>query len=328
MRKDRAPLTGVIREPVRTRRGSKRLLDLSLATLACRNLEIAPLIYADPDDIVVAACGRGLEIVLIGTVPGQRDPLETSYFVLFLKNGVPIAYGPASVCLGCSEQGVNLFPEFRGAEMRHVIGQLYRVLHHVLGARNFFLTTYAMGEDNPAALRTGAFWFYRKMGFRALNPKVEALAREEEAKMRADPGYRSDRKTLRRLSHTEAAFDLSDGACTRFDFAAFGLRLSRLVAEEFDGDRALAEKRWTSRAARDLGIRDRRLWSAGERRALRILAPVFCAIGDVARWSARDKAALVRLVRAKGSRSEAACDRMLQKHARLRRGLRTLTNAE
>ena len=68
---------------------------------------------------------------------------------------------------------------------------------------------------------------------------------------------------------------------------------------------------------------DRRLWTAGERRALRIWAPIFGAIG-IDGWSARDKAALVRLVRTKGGRSEKACDRMLQRHARLRAALQAL----
>ena len=95
--------------------------------------------------------------------------------------------------------GINLFPEFRGGEIRHLYAQFMRVLHHHLGVEYFFLTSYGMGEGNEDAIRSGAFWFYRKLGFRAANPEVEALARTEEARMHAAPGYRSDRRMLRRL---------------------------------------------------------------------------------------------------------------------------------
>ncbi|MHC4579465.1 MAG: hypothetical protein ACYTED_18920 [Planctomycetota bacterium] len=323
--RDRTPLARLIRRPPeRVRPGGRALFELALKALACRNLEIPPLSDGNPDDVVVGTLARGLEIALVGTVPEQRDPLETSACAFVLKNGVPLAYGPASTSLGCCELGLNIFPEFRGAEVRFVFGQYMRMLHHVLGAEDFFLTTYARGEGNEAALRTGAFWFYRKLGFAALNPEVEALARAEEAKMRAQPGYRSDRRTLRRLSHTEGSFDLSGGACPRPDFGALGLRQTQMVAGDFGGDRARAERAWVARAARALGLEDLRAWSAAERRALRILAPVLGMIPDLAAWGRREKERVVRLVRLKGARFGLGWDRALCAHRRLAQALRAL----
>jgi hypothetical protein len=322
---DRKPLSKMIRTPPpRARRAGRSLLDLAANALACRNIEIAPLINANPNDIVFGDFGRGLRIALIGTVPEQRDPLEISYLSFVLKNGVPIAYGPASIGLGCCELGLNLLPEFRGSEIPFIYGQYMRCLYHFVGAQNFFLTHYAMGEGNAAAVRTGAFWFYRKMGFSALNPKVEALAREEEKKMRARPGYRSDLKMLRRLSHTEGSLDLSGGSCDRLDFGAIGLRQSRLIAERFGGDRALAERRCSARVAKTLGIEDLRRWSHHERRALRILAPLLSMLPELASWSPADKKRAVRVLRLKGSRSEMKCDIALRAHRRLERAIRSL----
>ncbi|MHC4933226.1 MAG: hypothetical protein ACYTGV_13660, partial [Planctomycetota bacterium] len=288
--------------------------DLALKALCCRNLEIAPLIYAYDRDVLLADCGKGLQIALAGVLPDYRDAMESAFFFLVMKNGVPIAYGPASISFGCCEMGINLFPEFRGGEIRHIYAQFMRLLHHVLGVQYLFLTRYGMGEHNPEAIRSGAFWFYRQLGFVPTNPEVEALARSEERKRASNPAHRSDRRTLRRLSHTEAFFDLSRGAVRPVDLGGMGVRQSRLIEERYGGDRPLAERRLASRMARALGIADLRAWDAHARRALRIFAP-FLALGrNPAGWSARSRAAMVRIIQAKGSRSERKVDRMLCAH--------------
>ena len=310
------PLAPAIRRPIAPpRRVAPELIDVATLALCARNLEIYPLVNADPRDVRRADCGGGLSIAFVGVSPEFRSPLETLWFFLVLKNGVPIAYGPSGVFLGCCEMGINLFPEFRGGEIRRIYAGLMRVLHHWLGVENFFLTRYGMGEDNPDAIESGAFWFYRKLGFRATNHAVEALAREEETRMAARPGYRSDRRMLHRLSHTEASFDLSDGRCRPFDFGALGMEQGGLIAERFGGDRRAADDRCAARAARLLGLP-----AAG--RALRALAPMLALIPDLARWSPAERAALARLVRAKDAMSEARAARLSKTHARLERSLR------
>ena len=301
-----------------------RLIDLAHAALCSRNLEIAPLMYANRDDVTLIACGRGLQLALVGVVPDYRDTLESAYFFLVLKNGVPLGYGPASVCLGCCEMGINLFPEFRGAEIRTIYAQFMRCLHHALGVRYFSLTSYGMGEGNPAAIASGAFWFYRKLGFRADDPAVEELARAEEDRMHRDPGHRSDRAMLRRLSHTGASFDLSGGACRPLDLGAIGIRQSGFIGERFGGDRRVALRRCGARLRRLLGITDHRSWSPARRRALELYAPLLCMIDDLETWSARDRRGLLRIIESKAARSERAVDGLVSGHARLREALRSL----
>jgi hypothetical protein len=294
----RFPLEPIIRTPIGPFvRGGQGVVDLALQALCARSLEIFPLIYANPADVVIADGGRGLRVALVGVLPEWRSTLESVVFFLILKNGVPVAYGPAGVFLGCCEMGINLFPEFRGGEIRYVYAQFMRVMHHRFGADYFFLTRYGMGEDNPEAIDTGAFWFYRKLGFRPTNPAVEKLAREEEARMRARAGYRSDRRMLNRLSHTRAYLDLSGGRSRPFDFGRLGLAQSRFIAERFDADRVLAERRCAARVGRLLGV--------GDTRALRALSPVLAMIPDLAKWSRRDRTALGRILKAKDARSEA-----------------------
>jgi len=305
-------------------RQSEKMIALAQGALCARGLEIRTLRYANMDDVSLADCGRGLQIALIGVIPRYRDPLESHYCGLILKNGIPIAYGPGTVSLGCCEIGLNLFPEFRGAEVRFIYPQFVRTLHQLLGANYFFLTPYGMGRDNPAAIRTGAFWFYRKLGFRPTNPDVEELALQEEERMRANPRYRSNRAMLRRLSHTSVFFDLSGGAHRPLDLGAIGLLQSRFIAGIHGGDRRRAVKTCVSRVARVLGKKGVTRLAPERRRAWEILAPLLAMIPDLERWGARDKKRLLRILHEKGGAAERGVNRLVCAHARLCEALRDL----
>jgi len=330
--RERFPLEPAILEPLRVprplaRARAEEVLDFCLRGLCARELEIHPLIYASPNDVLLFSFERGLQVVLAGVQAEHRAPLGASYFFLVLKNGAPMAYGPAAPLFGACELGINLFPQFRGGEIRYVYSQFMRVLHQVLGIELFYLTRYGMGEDNPDAIASGAFWFYRKLGFQAVNPAVEVLAQEEEARMRANPGHRSDRRTLHRLSHTEAVLDLSGGRRRPFEFGELGLEVSRAIATEHAGDRPRAVREWGKRARRDLGIRDFSRWSGDEKRALDAFAPILGVLGDVGSWSQRDKTLLIQVIRNKAARSEVAATRGLARHARLEQALRRIVEA-
>jgi hypothetical protein len=322
----RFPLRPKIVQPLERHRKLDRaqgrnMIDLSLAALCSRNLEIHPLIYANPADVMIADGGRGLQIVLAGMMPEFRAVAETDFFFLILKNGLPIAYGPASVFLGCCEMGINLFPEFRGGEIRYIYSQFMRVLYHVGGVRYFFLTSYGMGDGNPEAIKSGAFWFYRKLGFKAADPDVEALARDEEAIMRRKPAYRSSLATLHELSLTDAYFDLSGGACKPVSFEHLGHAVSRLVREQFGGSRRRAERATVEKVAQLLDVRDLGAWTREEKTALRRWAPILVLSPELSDWPPNEKRSLAAAIRAKGGNSEFEYVRRMNRIRRLQDAL-------
>jgi hypothetical protein len=328
------PLEPLIREPLTEglrplpKRRAEQLIRLSMLALCARNLQIYPLIYPNPQDVRLVPCARGLQVVLIGTRPPFRAQLECLYYFGVFKNGVPVAYGPAGVFGGACEMGINLFPEFRGAEIRLIYAQVMRVLRHVLGAEYYFLQPYGMGVDNPDAIASGAFWFYRKMGFKAENPDIEALAQEEEQRMREYPGYRSDRRMLHRLKHTRAYFDLSNGQCAPFDFGLLSRIQTAHIASRFRGDRAAAMAKSGDAVAKTLRAGGRAKWPAGERAAFDALALPVSLIPGLAEWSAAEKRAAVAAMRAKGAASEATAAKRWAKHRALVAGLRAVTAVE
>lgn len=320
--RERFPLEPEIRRPLPRQRplapkDGQRVIDTAIEALAARRLEIFSLVSANPADVVVVDGGGGLRVAFAGVLPEFRDALETHGFFLVTKNGAPLGYGPVGAFLGCCEMGINLFPEFRGAEIRRVWALVMRAMHHVYGIEHFFLTRYGMGEGNPEAIESGAFWFYRKLGFVPAVARVDALAREEETRMAADPSYRSSPAMLRRLAHTEAHFDLSGGRRKPFPFAALAVAVSRFVGREFGADRALAARTCSARVSKHVPVRR-------DVSALAGLAPVLAMIPDLARWPARDRAALARIVEAKSAPHEARAARLLCGHARLEAALRSL----
>jgi hypothetical protein len=283
-----------------------RIVDLAVTALSTRNLESIPL-HANPRDVTLHHCGRGC-----GSLSSASSRISSRSRVSLLlsrsENGVPVAYGPAGVFMGCCEMGFNLFPEFRGIAVRPALAGSCDCSTTPSG-RYFFLTRYRMGEDNEDAI-SGAFWFYQ-LGFATTNPSVEVLARAEEARMQAEPEYRSNRKTLRRL-YTEAVLDLSTERTAPWFRQARGSR-SRYIEERFGGDRAEAERGSASGSRAFSGSST----GTGTRR----LSPVLSLLPELKRWSPRDKARLGKALRAKDAVSEVPAANLFNAHQPLREAL-------
>jgi hypothetical protein len=75
-----------------------------------------------------------------------------------------------------------------------------RLFHQLLGVTLFIVDPYQLGLNNEEAIESGAFWFYRKLGFRPDDAQVARILDKEEKRLRADPDYRTPARTLRRLA--------------------------------------------------------------------------------------------------------------------------------
>src|SRR6266853_6805313 len=98
---------------------------------------------------------------------------------------------------------------------------------------------YQLGHDNEEAIDSGAFWFYRKLGFRPGRPELLRLVEREERKIAANPKYRTPANTLRRLAAGHVFYELPGsevGAWDRFSTRNIGMRVNRRMARDFGGD--------------------------------------------------------------------------------------------
>jgi hypothetical protein len=179
---------------------------------------------------------------------------------------------------------------------------------------------YQIGDGNEEAIASGAFWFYRKMGFRSMDPALEKLAQAEEKKVRANPKYRTSASTLRRLSKANVVYELLEaerGAWDRFSMRNIGLAVQKQIARNFDGDAQAMRKAAVARLARIIKIDTQKLKPQAQA-ALADFATVLSLVSDVSRWSSEDKDALGEIIVAKAATNEIRFQRLLQSHDRLR----------
>jgi len=110
------------------------------------------------------------------------------------------------------------------------------VMHHFVGVTAFSLDPYQIGFENEEGIESGAFWFYRKLGFRPTDRDVLELALREEEKIRTRKGYRTAAATLRKLARSPMIFELEEkriGDWDRFQIRKIGFKVQRgLSAEE------------------------------------------------------------------------------------------------
>jgi hypothetical protein len=193
--------------------------------------------------------------------------------------------------------------------------------------RTVVVDPYQLGAGNPEALRSGAFYFYQRLGFQPRTESVRRALDGELAKIARDRRYRSPLPVLRRLAREEACLTLPGGSpeperrLRARDLAAL---VTRDVARRHAGDREAATGEAVERVARVLGVGRLAAWSEAERRAFRQWALVVALLPDLDRWSPRSRAQLVRMIRAKGGRGEGPFVRRLLGHGRLRRAIEAL----
>jgi hypothetical protein len=298
--------------------------------LGSRCRELFPLIGSNPDEVYVHEPGRGVRIVVYGSLPQIRLPLEANYGLMLVRNGVPIGYGLGAMLFDRCEVAINIFPEYRTGESAFIFERVAHLFVAHFGARVLVIRPYQIGEDNEEALESGAFWFYFKSGFRPVRPRVRTLAEEEWGRITADRSYRSPMKTLKRLAKSDIFFHLD---AVRMDgyqepsAARLGYAVTAFVARQFAGDRRRAERESVRRMAHSLGISDLKEWSADEITGFHRMAPLLACLPEIERWSAREKNLLARIIRAKGSCRERDYARLVSRHRHFRDAVERLANA-
>jgi hypothetical protein len=189
-----------------TRREGEQALELMRTALATRYRELYAFTFGDPSTIVSADAGRGLEILLCGVLPEHRLPLRAAFAPFVFRNGVPIGYGDAFALCEHIDVSFNIFPAFREGESAYAFARLLKLYRQLFGSTAFSVDPYQIGRGNEEAIEAGAFWFYRKLGFRSTDPATERLALREEARIAKDPRHRTPARMLRRLAQSPMAY--------------------------------------------------------------------------------------------------------------------------
>jgi hypothetical protein len=307
-----------------SRAQGESILDLSRETSAVRYRELHGFTYGDASRILKADLGRGTQVFVTGVPPEKRLPLRAYHAALIFKNGVPAAYFEGLSICERMESGFNLYYTFRDGETAWLYARVLHLMRQLLGVTVFSIDPYQVGHENEEGIESGAFWFYRKLGFRPVKPDLLKLTRAEEAKVQKNPGHRTSAATLRKLAAGHMLFDLfkneSRHPWDKFEARNIGLAVQRRMAREFDGNAEAIQEQSLDFVKRALRVNGRS-WNDSEHAALRNLSLVLAMIPDLEEWNADQKLFATRIIRAKGGRDEALYLKLMQKHAALRDAL-------
>ncbi|HLW83991.1 MAG TPA: hypothetical protein VKR60_02175 [Candidatus Sulfotelmatobacter sp.] len=294
---------------------------------------------------------RGVVIHLWNLPPARRLPLRAYVAGFTLKNGVPINYIEAIGLCEWIEVGFNTFYTYRQGETAWIYAQALRCLCAFTGATTISVYPYQIGQNNDEAIDSGAFWFYRKLGFRSGRPDLEQLARREEQKIAANSTYRTPPRILRRLAEAHVFYDRPDanpsaratveerpfkgrvqrpikatgfsprgdkpGPWDTFSTRNLALRVNRRMAREFDGDSQRLRHASVAAVSRALGVNPSR-WSPAERQSLENWSLVLALIPDLAPWSPHEKQDTVEIILSQADANEMHYLHLTQRHPRLR----------
>jgi hypothetical protein len=316
--------------PVSPREGRK-LIDMAQKAMVTRSRDLYVFQHGDENDVRLIEFGDGLQFAAIGCRPEYRLMLDSVYGFLTLKNGIPIGYVLTRSYFNSSEVAYNVFETFRGGESAHIYGRVLAMTRHLFGADVFTVDPYQMGHKNVEGLKSGAWWFYYKLGFRPLDPQVKRLLRAELARMRRNPKHRSSQTTLNRLSSRNMFLFLGrprKDVRGIISLEKIGLAVSRYLALRFGADRERATQVCEKEAARLVGTRSFRSFTAGERLAWNRWSPLILTLPGVERWTREEKHALAQVARSKGGRWESDYLRLFDAHRKLRRALLKLAERE
>jgi hypothetical protein len=258
----------------------EKALGLAREASTVRYRELYGFTHGDPRHVYQVAPGRGVELFIFGIAAEKRLPLRSYHALMIYKNGVPMGYFEGLSLFERMESGFNLYYTFRDGETAWLYARILNVMRHFAGVTTFSIDPYQIGYENDEGIASGAFWFYRKLGFRPTDRDVLDLVQKEEEKIASRSGYRTPARTLRKLAESPMVFELNEaqaGDWDRFQVRKIGFKAARQKVKDFS------------------------------------------EVLDLEAWSDEEKKLLARIVEAKMGAEETRYLELMRRHARLRR---------
>jgi hypothetical protein len=301
----------------------EEILDMCRDAVTVRYRELYGTTRGDPSQVYEANPGRGVQIFLWGLPPDRRLPLRAYHAGFTLKNGVPINYIEGISLFEWMEVGFNTFYAYRDGETAWIYSKALHFLRQLTGVSCFSVYPYQLGHGNEEAIRSGAFWFYRKLGFRPGKPALLVLTEKEERKIAAGKKYRTPPRTLTKLAAGHAFYEVGDqprGRWDTFSTRNIGFAVQRKMAEKFSGSSVEMRRSARDRLSQVLKV-DLKSWTPVEMTFFDNFAFVLSLVPELDHWTRAQKQAVVDIIRAKAGASEVPYLQRLQQHEFLRKSV-------
>jgi hypothetical protein len=299
----------------------KQIIDVARETSAVRYRELHGFTFGDARRVMKADIGRGVVVYVMGVPPEHRLPLRAYHAAMMFKNGVPVGYFEGLSICERMESGFNLYYTFRDGETAWLYARILHLMRQLFGVSVFSIDPYQVGHENEEGIESGAFWFYRKLGFRPVKRELLELTEKEERKAARNSRYRTSAATLRKLAAGHLLFELSPQQSAlswdNFEVRNIGLAVQKRMAGKYGGDAEDIRNNSLQIVSRALRI-NVRSWNKAELAALQNLSLVLASDSDLVRWLSSQKELARRIIRAKAGPDEARHLRLIQKHAAFR----------
>lgn len=205
---------------------AQKILETIVDTSAVRYRELWGFSHPDLNHFYHADFGRGVDFYYCGIPKEWRLPFRAYHAGMYFKNGVPLGYFEGLSFFEHMQVGFNLYYTFREGETAWLYARTLKLFRERLGVNCFTVDPYQLGDGNEEAVASGAYWFYRKLGFEPVTEEIAALSDREEEKIASRPGYRTSPAILRRLARMPLLY--GDGReWGRFSLQRLGQRVER-----------------------------------------------------------------------------------------------------
>lgn len=280
-----------------------QLIHSAKMTLFYLYRETEPFTNSNINDITLFQLNKGISIALFGSTIDKRYSLESYVGYLVLKNNIPVSYGGGWIFGQRCQFGINILEAFRGGESSLIICELLRVYHQHYGATCFVVKPYQFGLHNSEAIKTGAFWFYYKLGFRPENKQLKELALQEEKQKTKNSNYKSTTSTLKQYTKSNLLLTLTNTSYPNYDCEILSQRITEFINNSFNNDRQKALKYCFDQLIETLKI-NQKFWKKEDIDYAKQAALLFYGHSVTKDWLRKNKKNIILLIQLKSASTE------------------------
>jgi hypothetical protein len=244
----------------------------------------------------------------------RRLALESYIGFMAFLNGWPVAYGGGWLFGHQCTIGVNIYPPYRGGDSARLFAEVMRLYARRFDIKLFTVKPYQFGYKNPEGLKSGAFWFYYKLGFRPAEPILEQLAASEWKKMRADKTYRCPLKILQRFTLSPLLWRMPGYRGGRVDVDNLSNRVTAMISQQYEGNRVKAVEDCKKQLLLAGGLRYIMPVDPLARQVLENWSLLYASLPGKFHWTAAQKKKFIALIGLKAAGEEIAFIKALQQH--------------
>ena len=294
----------------------EELIAIARVSLALYYRETDPFNFAGKSETFRFDMGNGTEIALFGMIKERQLSLESYIGYMIFRNGIPVAYGGGWLFGFRCRIGINTYPPFRGGRSSELFLQVLRLYRQEYGVKTFVVKPYQFGKKNPEGLKSGAFWFYYKLGFRPSDKVTKKLAAAEYKKINSNRSYKTPVDLLKTFTNGNLELKLANNNAENFDAEKLSFVVTKLVRDRFAGNRVKASSFFKKQAISFFGLQQHPFHNNNENKVFLNWASVLSCLPGRENWNKNQRAEFLKIVERKSSGCEKKFLLQLQRHRR------------